>query len=260
MYTFSVEVRARSVVRKDSLEPSIVIGGAVYPMQPSSLGENIYEYDFPMPSGVTEGSYYFLVPYETSSGGRSKISEAYTGKFSFNVVGRYSISLDTNRAPVGARVSVLGRGFTQGDTVFVGSNAAQTIFESPNSLAFTVPPLAAGETYPVSVGMDPSSGLAVGTLRIDQGSLGVNVRSIRVSTGRRALLVFTIPSSAPARGLTLNIETDAPNSVIMPEVTIPAGEQSVSVFLEGGVPGNGSLFVSAPGFGELTIPITVAGQ
>lgn len=257
IYTFALEVRARSVVNEESIEPSIVIGGSVYPMQPSDLGENVWEYDFSMPAGVRNGAYYFLVPYETVSGGRTKIDEAYTGKFTFSVVGRYSISLDTNRAPVGARVSVLGRGFTQSDTVFVGSTAAQTIFESSNSLAFTVPPLQAGETYPVTVGMDPTSGLAVGTLRIDEGKLGVNVSAINIATGRRTLLVFTIPSNAPPDGLPLNVETDVPNSIIMPEVVVPGGEQSVSVFVEGGVAGRGSLFVSAPGFGEITIPVSV---
>ena len=43
----------------------------------------------------------------------------------------------------------------------------------------------------------------------------------------------------------------------MPEVIIPANEDSVSVQIEAGEAGKGSLFVSANGYDELTIPFQV---
>jgi hypothetical protein len=156
-------------------------------------------------------------------------------------------------------VTVLGRGFNDGDIVYVGDAAAQTIYRSTNSLSFVVPPLPAGQNYSVTVGQ-PSIGLAVGTLRVDQGALRVDPSALRLTTGQRRMLVFSIPTSAPPSGLTIDVTTDIADSVIMPEVRIPGGEQSVSVGVEGGSPGSGSLFVSAPGFGEISVPITVSGR
>jgi hypothetical protein len=72
--------------------------------------------------------------------------------------------------------------------------------------------------------------------------------------------VFTIPAEAPAGGLVLDITTDVPASVIMPEVLIPAGARSVNVVVEGGKPGSGTIYVRAPGFGEASVAITVSGR
>lgn len=260
VYTITAEVRARSgVIRKGSLQPSIVIDGQAYPMKPSPLGNNLYEYDYRLPAGRSEGAYYFLAAYETETNGRINPGEAFTELHRFRVVGRYGLSLDANRAPVGAQVSVLGRGFTPQDVVFVGQQAAVTSFRSANALTFTVPAMPAGRNYAVTVGA-PGSGLAVGTLRIDEGSLSVVPQSLSLATGERRPLVFTLPSEAPEGGLLIDVTTDVPATVIMPEVLIPAGSRSVNVAVQGGQPGSGTLFISAPGFGETRVPITVNPQ
>ncbi|MGH8020890.1 MAG: IPT/TIG domain-containing protein [Opitutaceae bacterium] len=260
VYTITAEVRVRGgVVREESVQPSIVIDGQVFPMEKSPLGENIYEYEYHLPSGRSEGAYYLLVSYETESSGRVNRRDAFTELERFTVVNRYGLSLDASRAPVGAQVTVLGRGFTPQDTVYVGDQAAQTIFRSANSLSFVIPALPAGRNYPVTVGA-PGSGLSIGTIRVDEGALTAAPSSLTVATGEKRLLVFTIPSEAPAGGLLLDVTTDVPESVIMPEVTIPAGSRSVNVAVQGGETGSGTLYVTAPGFGEITVPVTVISR
>jgi IPT/TIG domain len=259
VYTITAEIKARPVVHASSLKPSVVIDGKNFPMQPSELGGKLWEFDYHLPPGQTEGAYYILVSYETGEGKNLRVGEAYTELSHFTVANRYSLSLDASRAPVGAQITVLGRGFTQSDVVYVGETPAQTIFKSANSLAFVVPPVAAGRNYGVSVGA-PGTGLEVGTIRVDQGTLSVTPSSISVKSGQRAQLVFRLPTEAPAGGLLLDVTTDVPASVIMPEVTIPAGALSVNVVVQGGTPGSGMIFISAPGFGETTVPITVSGR
>ena len=156
-------------------------------------------------------------------------------------------------------MTVLGRGFTPQDEVYVGNQAAQTTFRSSNSLSFMIPALRAGRNYPVSVGPQ-GSGISVGTIRVDEGALTVAPSSLTLATGEKRLLVFTVPSEAAAGGLLLDVTTDIPKSVIMPEVIVPEGSRSVNVAVQGGTPGSGSLYVSAPGFGETTIPITVISR
>ena len=58
----------------------------------------------------------------------------------------------------------------------------------------------------------------------------------------------------------LDITTDVPESVIMPEVIVPQGQTYVSVTIEGGKPGGGTLFLKGFGSGEVTIPVTVTGK
>jgi hypothetical protein len=71
-------------------------------------------------------------------------------------------------------------------------------------------------------------------------------------------LTFTIPAPAPAGGQLLDVTTDIPESVIMPEVLVPAGQSSLTVDVKGGKPGTGNLFLKGYGnTGEITIPVTV---
>jgi hypothetical protein len=63
--------------------------------------------------------------------------------------------------------------------------------------------------------------------------------------------------TATTGGLLVDVTTDIPESVIMPEVIIPQGSNTTTVSVEGGRPGTGSLFIRGPGVRELTVPITV---
>ena len=46
----------------------------------------------------------------------------------------------------------------------------------------------------------------------------------------------------------------------MPEVIVPQGQTNVTVTVEGGKPGNGSLFLKGFGAGEVTVPVSVTGK
>jgi hypothetical protein len=112
-YTFSARITPRaSGFVKGSLAPQIVIDGQIHRMQPSQLGQDIYEFDYQIPAGRTEVAYYYLVNFQVNYNDQVARREAYTGVQQARLAGRYVLSLEVNRGPVGARVSVLGRGFT----------------------------------------------------------------------------------------------------------------------------------------------------
>jgi hypothetical protein len=253
-YSITLQVNKRSgVVLSGSIQPNVVIDGQIFPMEASTLGEDIYEFDYRLPSGRQNGAYYFLINYEVNAGSGPKARDDYTELYEFKVVNRYALTLEVNRAPVGAKVSVLGRGFTPSDKVMVGGMPAETNFESSTSLSFYVPAVAAGQNHPVTL----SSGLDVGTIRVDPATVRVIPSSLDLAQGESGMLIFQIPAPAPAGGMLINVTTDAPASVVMPQVIIPAGDQSVNVSVQGGQPGSGSLFISVSGQSEIIVPITV---
>jgi len=253
-YSITLQVNKRSgVIVADSIQPNIVIDGQIFPMVSSALGDDIYEFDYRLPSGRQNGAYYFLVNYEVNAGSGRKPRDTYTGLYDFKVVNRYALTLEVDRAPVGAKIGVLGRGFTPSDTVIVGGMAAKTNFESSTSLSFYLPAVAAGQNHQVAL----SSGLDVGTIRVDPATVRVVPAFLDLAQGESGMLIFSIPTPAPSGGMLINVTTDAPASVVMPEVIVPAGDRSVNVSVQGGQPGNGSLYISVSGQNEIIVPVTV---
>lgn len=260
IYTITLRVTPKiQTIVPGSLQPYIVIDGQSHRMSQSPLGENLYEYDYQLPAGREELAYYFLVKYTIEGGGTRSQGETYSAVTRARVVGRYVLSLEVNRGPVGARISVLGRGFTPQDTIYFDDSPARTVFESPNSISFFVPPLPAGQNYRVMLG-GAAGNSPVGTFRIDSSALSVMPNSLTLRTGDQQQLTFTLPNPAPAGGLLLDVTTDVPESVIMPEVIVPQGQSSVTVTVEGGKPGDGSLFLRGYGAGELAVPVSVSGR
>lgn len=257
IYTISTRVKPTAVnLVPGSLSVRIIVDGQSFPMSKSDLGTDMYTFDYQLPSGRTELAYYFLVNYKYENQGTIKDREEFTDVIRSKIVGRYVLSLETNRGPVGARVSVLGRGFTAQDTVTFDGNTARTVYDSPNSISFFVPALDAGRNYKVEI--SGANGVsAVGTFRIDTSSLSVSPTELSLTRGQTQSLTFTLPSPAPTGGLLLDITTDAPESVIMPEVVVEAGSSSATVPVTGGKPGSGTLFLKGFGTGEITVPVTV---
>jgi hypothetical protein len=241
IYTFSLRVAQRSNTIRD-VEPQIVIDGRSYPMQRSPLGEGLYEFEYRLPAGRDQLSYYYLVNYNVQGNGTLTPNEAYTDVTHAKIVHRYVLSLEVNRGPVGARISVLGRGFTPQDTIHFNGQPARTSFESPTSLSFFVPPLEPNRNYQVTLS-SPAGSSPVGTFRIDPSSVTVFPMSLNLRTGEQQMLTFTIQNPAPPGGTLLDITTNVPDSVIMPEVIVPQGQTSTSVTVEGGRPGTGNLFL-----------------
>ena len=262
IYTLSVETREKKDlgVVKGSLRPKVVIDGESRLMSPSPLGEHIWDYEYKMPSGQRTAVYYFDIEYEVYTANATKVKSVTLpsdGLLKFNLVNRYVVTLESNRGPVGSKIGLVGRGFSPGDQIFVGGQRANSEFFSPNALSFFVPSLPAGSSYNVTV-RGESGEIVVGSFRVDAAQMQVLPRSISVVSGGRATMIFSIPNEAPMGGLPVEITTNIPDSVILPEVMIPAGSKSVSVPLEGGTPGIGVLYVETPGYSPLEVPVQVS--
>lgn len=257
IYTITLRVAKKNKnIIDSSVDPRIVIDGQNHVMTKSSIGEGIYEYDYHLPPGRDEIAYYFLVTYSIDSSTSTYPIETYTAIAHARIVRRYVLSLEVNRGPVGARISVLGRGFTPQDVVYFDNSATRTVFESSSALSFFVPALPAGQNYHVMLG-SPAGNSPVGTFRVDPSSITVTPSALTLRTGDRQPITFTVANPAPTGGLLLDVTTDVPESVIMPEVIVPQGQTSVTITVEGGKPGTGNLFLKGYDSGEVTIPVTV---
>ena len=258
IYTFTLRVAKRAnSIPASSIAPHIIIDGQNFDMKPSAIGEGLYEFEYQLPAGRDDIGYYYLVTYNVESNGNTTSGEAYTEVAHVKIVHRYVLSLEVNRGPVGAMVRILGRGFSQQDAVYFSGVPARTVFESPTSLSFYVPPLEAGKNYVVGIN---AGLLPVGTFHIDPSTVSVSPTALTLRTGETQTLSFNIANPAPAGGTLLDITTDVPESVIMPEVIVPQGQSSVMVNVKGGKPGTGSLFLKGFGLNEVTIGVNVTAK
>lgn len=257
IYTFTLRVTPKNrVMVRSSIVPHVIVDGQNFAMKRSSLGDDLYEFEYQLPPGRTDIAYYYLVNYDVEGSQGPVPGEAYTAVEHAKIARRYVLSLEVNRGPVGSSISVVGRGFTPQDVIYFDDTAARTVFSSTSDLSFYVPALPAGKNYEVAL-----KGLAgnspVGTFRIDGANISVSPSSLTLATGERQSLTFTLATIAPPGGLLLDVATDIPESVIMPEVMVPAGETSVTVTVEGGRPGSGNLVLKGYGGTDVSIPITV---
>jgi hypothetical protein len=260
IYTFTLRVTPKSVsVVPESITPHIVVGAESHDMVKDSSIPGIYEFDYRLPVGQDAIGYYYLVNYQTQGNGVLQDQQAYTELSHAAVLGRYVLSLEVNRGPVGARIGVLGRGFTPQDLIGFDGTPVRTVYESSTSLGFYVPAMAPGKSYHVTLSSNAGNS-DVGTFRVDGSDVTTDPASLSLMPGQKQSLTFTITHPAPSGGLLLDITTDVPESVIMPEVVVPEGQLSSTVTVEGGKPGTGSLFLKGYGSGEVSVPITVAGS
>jgi hypothetical protein len=259
IYTFTLRVAPKtSSVVPDSITPTIVVGEASHNMTRSAASTEIFEYDYKLPAFHNEIGYYYLVSYNTAGNLMTSAHQDSSALQHTAIVSRYVLALEVNRGPVGAKVGILGRGFTPQDLVGFDGTPVRTVFESPTSLGFFVPALTPGRNYRVTIS-GATGNSNVGSFRIDSTDVTVDPASVSLAPGQKQTLTFTVPNPAPAGGLLLDITTDVPDSVIMPEVVVPEGQTSVSVTVQGGKPGSGSLFLKGYGSGEMTIPVMVSG-
>ena len=258
IYTFSLRVTPRTTT-VSGIAPRIVVDGQNYGMKKSSLGEGIYDFEYQLPAGRDRLAYYFLVNYNVEGNATQTPQETYTQVEQVQIIGRKVLKLEANRGPVGARISVVGRGFTRQDAINLSGTAARTDFESPNAISFFVPALEAGRNYQVTL-TGPTGDSPVGTFRVDPSSVAISPTALTLRTGEQQNLSFTLPNPAPAGGTLLDVTTDVPESVIMHEVIVPAGQTSVTISVGGGKPGTGSLFLKGFGSGEMSVPVTVSGR
>jgi len=260
LYTITARVKptARELDRS-SLQVSAVIDGQNQPMRKSAQTSDVYEYDYPMPPGRDEAAYYILVRYRFNTSAPTKNYEAYSDVYHIKIMRRFAQPFDANRGPVGARVGVAGRGFTPQDVVYLDTTPARTVYESPSSLSFFVPPVEPNRNYNVAIsGGGPT--LSAGVFHADATGVTVTPASLTLRSGEQQTVAFTIPTIAPQGGLLLDVTTDIPESVIMPEVVVPEGANNVVITVQGGKPGAGALYLKGFGQGEITIPVAVTSR
>jgi hypothetical protein len=260
IYTITASFRpTSSQVEPTSIVPRIIIDGSAYKMNKSAAGSDIWEFEYQIPAGRADASYYFICEFSAKNSTGGVPNEVYSELQKMNIAGRYVIRPEATRAPVGSRVSVLGAGFTAADVIYFDSTPTRTVFESPSSISFFVPPVAPGQTYRLSIVNAATGSLEVGTFRVDAISFQVSPSALYLRQGEQQALTFSIPSPAPAGGMLIDVRTDIAESVIMPEVLVPANATSVTVPVQGGKPGNGSLFFTSSA-GESSVAVTVTGK
>ncbi|MGF1451718.1 MAG: IPT/TIG domain-containing protein [Opitutales bacterium] len=261
IYTLSMAVESSDgAVDRSSFEPKVVIDGQTFSMEPSDLGRYTYDFDFKMPEGRSKARYFYLLDYSAVYNGEPEQREASSNQtYTLELLDRYVLSLVESRGPVGASIAVVGKGFTPQDQVRLGGNAAPTQFVSPNALTFTVPAVIEGKGYPVTLS-GPDGSRSLGTFTVDPSRFQVSPTSLKLGRGERSTLTIAIEKPAPRGGLEVDVRTDRPQSLIMPEVVIPSGERSVSVPVEGAAPAMGSIFLTARGFEQKRIPLEVTGS
>ncbi len=257
IYTFSVSAKIRQTnADMESIKTTIVINGEEHKMELSDIGSDIYDFDYKMPRDLNELGYYYVFEYDFYTDREPRHFKKFSDVYKAQLVNRYIIQLESDRAPVGSSVAVVGRGFSEHDVILFGNNEVPTEHASSNALSFIVPSMAAGKDYHVSLRTGQGD-ISIGLFRIDSASINAFLENSAITSGERTMMLFTIGFAAPPGGLYVELTTDIPESIIMPEVTIPEGARSVNVPLEGGVPGRGTLYVDVPGFDTVEVPITV---
>lgn len=250
-----------SNIVESTVRASVVVDGDIRPMKRVSAdGDNfVFEYDYNLPNGRTEAKYYFITEYDMlkkPSGVKTHRKITSPQVYTIKPVTRYVVSLQNDRGSVGREVSVLGRGFDKLDKIYIGGMEAETVYESRSSLSFKVPALNPGSVYPIY--LDGEKGkISIGTFRVDAAHIGVSPTVLELRSGDIVNMVFNIGFKAPKGGYPIDVKTDVPSSVIMAEVIIPEGAESVSIPVKGAAEGSGNLYINALGFAEKEIPVKI---
>jgi len=260
IYTVTAQFHTDSdSIPADSIHARIIIDGQSYDMTKSTAaGSDLWEFEYQLQPGRPSANYYFIADYGVKSGDQIVPKEATSDLQTLIISGRYALGPEANRAPVGTRVSMLGGGFTPTDVVYFDQAPTRTVFESPSALSFFVPAVEPGKSYQLHVSGGGAT-LDVGSFRVDAITFQVSPASLTLRSGEQQAVTFTIPTPAPAGGMLVDVTTDVPASIVMPEVMIAAGSTSVTVPVQGGKPGSGSIFFKSSA-GESSIPVTVTAR
>jgi hypothetical protein len=258
-YTLSAhaQVNKKNVV-PSSLEAFVVIDGEQRAMTTTTTAPNLFQYDFQATAQEELTRFYYVLKFVTQKeNGTTASAQIISDLYQVQLPSQITLKVDKTRAAVGTRVSINGQGFTDQDIVFIDHTPAETVFTSPKQLQFVVPQLKPNFGYSIEVRSTTRAQIA-GYLRIDPASpLSVLPKQLSLKPGQSQALAFALDYPAPYGGLYVNVTTDIPDSIIMPEVLIPEGARTVSATIKGDKVGQGHLFINADSLPELVIPLTV---
>ncbi len=239
-----------------TLKMEIVIDGQRHEMEPSPVGEGMWDFTYRMPENRDAAAFYFIASYDSFIRDSIVPKSDQSPLFRVNLANRYVITMESERGPVGSRIPVVGRGFTEFDTIRIGGIEAETDYGNANAISFVVPALEADKGYQVEI--DGSDGrLPIGVFRVDAARLQVSPSTLRVTVGERGTFVVGIGTMAPRGGLPVEALTDIPEALVMPEIVIPHGSRTVSVPFEGRSRASGEVYLKAPGFEEVRLPVII---
>lgn len=235
-----------------------MIDGQQHPMTAGVDAPNLFEYNYQAPSEKELTRFYYVLNYNTQEEDEAPVSvQIISDLYQVQLPSQITLTIDKTRAAVGTRVTINGQGFTNKDLIFVDHTAAETIFTSPTKLQFVVPEVKPDFGYTIEVRSTTRAQIA-GYLRVDPASpLSILPNKLTLEPGQRQALAFALDYPAPYGGLYINVTTDIPDSIIMPEVLIPEGARTVSATIEGDKVGSGHLFINASDLPELVIPVTI---
>ena len=243
-----LEIQDRGI-KADTVEVFAVVGGEKLVMVKDDLNPALWSCDYKLPAGFDEATYYFEAKYASVLDNGNVAERKMTSELqTFRLENRYVGNLASYRGPVGAEIAVQGRGLTKYDVIKVGEQDATTRYLSENELRFVIPALPSGLDYQVKLSGGAHGALDIGNFRIDESRLSVSPNSLDIQSGDTATLLFKIDYEAPAGGLAIDVKTNIPNSVIMPEAVIAEGDKTVNIPIRGGEAGEGKLVISANGF------------
>ena len=259
IYTLQTEVDVQDRrIQRDTVEVKAIVGGETITMVQDPVNTSLWSCDYKLPGGFDEATYYFQVNYSTKlNSGAMKPGEIKSDLQVFRLENRYVGNLASYRGPVGVEIAVQGRGLTKYDSITIGEKKAQTRFLSENELRFIVPALPSGIDYPVQLIGGPHGALDIGDFRIDESLIGVVPASLEIASGDSSTLLFKIDYDAPAGGLKIDVITNVPDSVVMPEANISEGDRTANIPVQGGAPGEGKLIISADGYESIEVPVRV---
>lgn len=257
LYRFTVGSKiSKSEAIAGTFAPMLVIDGKKVPLKADDVQPNIYYADYTLGSNRKKARYYFELNYQSMPRFNVIRTYMYTTPLAEYVISEHGASmLQFERAPVGAEVRVIGSEFTPNDRVVIGQCEVWTTFYSENAISFVVPHLVSGKAYPVYCIRERKTDF-VGNLLIDSKQLMVQPSQLEIGQGEQVALTVKL-NSPVSDSLVVNVTTNIPNSVIMPEIKIAAGEDSATISIEGGEPGDGKLYISAMGYEEVIVPIRV---
>lgn len=259
LYRFTVLFRGKQKnIVPGTFQPFLVIDGQQFPLQPEADFPGLYYYDHKLDETRTDAKYYFQVRYRQKKQGTIRDYTPKTSLAFFKISSYRNMFLEVERAPMGNTVRVLGSHFVEGDRILINDYEAATTFVSENVLSFQVPMVAPSKSYAVFVTHENEKHF-VGNLFVDNNRFSVEPTEIALKVGEKTEI--TLHATAPtSHDLNINTTTSIPNSIIVPEVRMSAGEESVTIPIEGAEPGKGVLYLSAPGFNEISMPVEVTGE
>ena len=257
-YTLKAQAEVRQkTVAPDSFEAFVVIDGVQYPMAKQSNGY-LFEYDYQPPSDKLLVRFYYVLNYIVKEKNRAPIlKQIISDLYQAHLPNLITLELDRQRAAVDTQVTVFGDEFTNKDRVLIDGALCETTFISPQELQFTVPEVKASFGYVIEVFTSRGT-VRAGTLRVDAANpLRVLPKELELKSGQPKALAFMLDYPAPFGGLYIDVTTDIPDSIIMPEVLIPERARTVSVTIESKHIGNGNLFIKAGDLPEIIVPVTI---